>query len=171
VVQVNDGHIVLRSQIADLLKNAFMHLLRNSLDHGIEQPAERQAKGKATAGLISIDMSLGDGRLWLRLRDDGKGLALAFIRRKAIESGLLAADSVASPDEVAQLIFAPGFSTASAVTEVSGRGVGMDAVKGFIEREGGTIALQFLDDQVDADFRPFETVISLPEKFAVRMNA
>ncbi len=171
VVQVNDGHIVLRSQIADLLKNAFMHLLRNSLDHGIELPAERQAKGKAAAGVIAIDMSLGDGRLWLRLRDDGKGLALAFIRRKAIESGLLAADSVVSPDEVAQLIFASGFSTASAVTEVSGRGVGMDAVKGFIEREGGTISLQFLDDHSDADFRPFETVISLPEKFAVRMNA
>ena len=100
--------------VVDSLYDPLVHMLRNSLDHGIEPPAERQAKGKAAAGVISIDMSLGEGRLWLRLRDDGKGLALAFIRRKAIESGLLAADSVVSPDEIAQLIFASGFSTASA---------------------------------------------------------
>jgi len=68
------------------------------------------------------------------------------------------------------LIFASGFSTAEQVTEVSGRGVGMDAVKGFVEREGGTIELRFTGEATSADFRPFETVISLPEKFAVKLD-
>ena len=71
------------------------------------------------------------------------------------------------PEKIAQLIFEPGFSTAEKVTEVSGRGVGMDAVKGFVEDEGGTITLEFLSEHNQGDFRPFETVIRLPKKFAV----
>nr|WP_315489203.1 ATP-binding protein [uncultured Rhodoferax sp.] len=168
VVTIDDGHIVVRNQVADLLKNVFMHLLRNSLDHGIETPSERQAKGKPPAGSISISMSTHDGKLWLKLKDDGKGLAVAVIRRKAVESGLIAADQPTTPQQVAQLIFESGFSTAAQVTEVSGRGVGMDAVKGFIEREGGTIELRLLEDSADRDFCAFETVIALPEKFAVQ---
>jgi chemotaxis protein histidine kinase CheA len=94
-------------------------------------------------------------------------LALGFIRNKAIEKKLITEEQNTPDEQVAQLIFASGFSTAEKVTEVSGRGVGMDAVKGFIEREGGTIQLRFLDD-IKGDYRQFETVLSLPEKFAMQ---
>ena len=94
-----------------------------------------------------------------------------FIRKKAIDSGLIQENQPVSPEQLAQLIFAPGFSTASVVTEVSGRGVGMDAVKGFVEREGGTIELQFLNDDANTEFRQFQTVISLPENFCLRLDS
>lgn len=171
VVSIDDHNIVLRTQIADLLKNVFMHLYRNSIDHGIESPEKRLAKGKPAAGHINLDVSLADGRVVLKLSDDGAGLAVDLIRKRAIEKGLLAADQQASPEEIAQLIFAPGFSTAAVVTEVSGRGVGMDAVKSFVEREEGTIELVFRSADTDSSYRAFDTVISMPGKFAVQAIA
>jgi chemotaxis protein histidine kinase CheA len=111
---------------------------------------------------------VGSGQLRLTLRDDGRGLALAKIRSTAIEKGLLRADERRSPEAIAQLIFMSGFSTADKVTEVSGRGVGMDAVKGFLHKEGGDIEIRFLDEREGADFRPFELLITLPEKYAVQ---
>jgi two-component system, chemotaxis family, sensor kinase CheA len=167
-ISIDDHNVVLRTQIADLMKNVFMHLYRNSMDHGIEPPEERVAKGKPAAGHINLDVSLAGGQLVFKLGDDGAGLALAFIQKRAIEKGLIEAGKEASPDEIAQLIFAPGFSTAAAVTEVSGRGVGMDAVKNFVEREGGTIRLVFRNTDAGSDFRAFDTVISMPGKFAVQ---
>ena len=169
-IAILDHGIVLRTQIADLLKNVFMHLYRNSLDHGLETPADRVAAGKAAQGRIQLELALADGRLWLNLRDDGRGLAVAALRKKGIEKGLLAEQDQRTPEELAQLIFMPGFSTAAAVTEVSGRGVGMDAVKDFVQREGGTIALRFLDQNTQAEYRPFETAISLPDKFALQVT-
>lgn len=169
-VSIDDHNIVLRTQIADLLKNVFMHLYRNSMDHGIEAPEKRLAKGKPAAGHIHLDVTLSDGRLVLKLGDDGAGLAIGMIRNKAIEKGLMTADQQTTPDEIAQLIFAPGFSTAAAVTEVSGRGVGMDAVKSFVEREEGTIQLVFREADTDNQHRAFDTVISLPAKFAVQAD-
>jgi HPt (histidine-containing phosphotransfer) domain-containing protein len=171
VVVIHDEGIVVRNQIADLLKNTFMHLLRNSMDHGLETADIRVAQGKPSAGQIELNLSVSEGKFWLKLRDDGKGLALGHIRRKAIESGLITADQQVPPEQLAQMIFASGFSTAAAVTEVSGRGVGMDAVKGFIEREGGSIELRFTGPDTGGDFRPFETVLSLPDKFAVVVDA
>ena len=150
------GHRV-RSEIAATLKNVFMHLLRNSMDHGIESSDERRAAGKATSGTIDIAVGVGGGELWFVLSDDGRGLALDRIR--GIARGWIDADHDAalSDDEVAELIFRPGFSTASTVTEVSGRGVGMDAVRNFLKRDGGDIALRFTDDRVGAPYRAFET--------------
>ena len=166
-LKITDNGIFLRQQIADVLRNVFMHLYRNSLDHGIEEVADRFLAGKHPAGTIALDLALAGEQLVMRLRDDGRGLALGAIRSKAIDRGLLAEDSDAADEAVAQLIFAAGFSTAQAVTEVSGRGVGMDAVQDFVKREGGEIRLAFIDDQAGADFRAFETVICLPGKYAV----
>lgn len=165
---LNDHGIHVRNQACDLLRNVFMHLYRNSLDHGIEPMAERLATGKSAAGRIVLDMALAGGRLSMRLGDDGKGLALAHIRRKGLEKGLIPEGAPVSDEEVARLVFAPGFSTASAVTEVSGRGVGMDAVRDFVKREGGEIELRFTDGKVGAGFRAFETVITLPGTCAVQ---
>ncbi len=170
-VTINSGHIVIRNQISDLLKNVFTHLLRNSIDHGIETAENRLTKGKQAAGTIVLALSVADGKLWLKLSDDGKGLGVEMIRQKAIESGLIRPEQTMTAEQLAQLIFASGFSTAASVTEVSGRGVGMDAVKGFVEREGGTIELRFTSDDTGSEFRRFEVVIGLPERFAVIVSA
>ncbi len=170
-VKVTDNNIVVQNQIADLLKNVFMHLLRNSIDHGIETAEQRVAQGKSPAGTINLSLSIEGGKFLLKLRDDGRGLAMGYIQKKAVDSGLMDENAPMSPEQLAQLIFAPGFSTASVVTEVSGRGVGMDAVKGFVEREGGTIMLQFLDDNPHSEFRQFETVIALPDNLGLRVTA
>jgi two-component system chemotaxis sensor kinase CheA len=167
-VTIDDRNIVLRTQVADLLKNVFMHLYRNSMDHGIESPAERVNKGKKPAGYIRLELSLVDGRLLLTLRDDGRGLAVGRIKQKALDNGLITAGQELSAQETAQLIFLPGFSTAEAVTEVSGRGVGMDAVQSFVKREGGLIELKLLSSPSADGYCPFETVISMPAKLAVQ---
>jgi len=166
-LKVNDSGMFIRNQISDLLRNVFMHLYRNSMDHGIESAADRVAKGKNPVGAIQLDMAIEKQQLVLRLKDDGKGLALGYIRNKAREKGLISEGATVSDEEVAKLIFAAGFSTATAVTEVSGRGVGMDAVQDFIKREGGEIRLVLTDNAEGADYRSFETVIYLPAKYAV----
>ena len=167
IVRVSDQGIRLQEAIGESLHNVFMHLCRNSLDHGIEDAAERLALKKPAAGTIRLDLAQAGGWLELRLSDDGRGLALAAIRRKAVARGLVAADAGISDEALAELIFAAGFSTASAVSAVSGRGVGMDAVRDFIKREGGSIRLAFIDDKSGAEFRSFETVIRLPARYAV----
>lgn len=170
-VHIDDHGIMIRTQISGLVSNLFTHLLRNAIDHGLESPEERATHGKQPQGRIDIDLSVDDNRLLICLRDDGRGLALAKIRQRAIAQGILQEGQPCAPQDIAQLIFRSGFSTADQVTEVSGRGVGMDAVRGFLAREGGHIEIRFLDDQHDADFRPFETVISLPDKFAASLDA
>jgi len=168
---IKDHGIVIKNQVADLVRNVFMHLYRNSMDHGIETPTERLAKGKPAAGNIELELSLNDANLEFKLRDDGRGLAVDFIRTKAIEKGLVSPEQQLTPEQTAQLIFLPGFSTAEKVTEVSGRGVGMDAVQSFVTREQGSIELRFADSGVGVSsdgYRPFETVITLPARFAVQ---
>ncbi len=170
-VVIADGGIVLRTQVTDVLRNSFMHLLRNALDHGIEAPQDRAAQGKAQQGRIEIALRQADGRITLRLSDDGRGLDLDRIRAKAVASGLVQEDSALAPAETAQLIFAPGFSTASEVTAISGRGVGMDAVKAFIESVGGSIALELQPTTGQAGHAPFHTVIHLPAQYGVARRA
>jgi two-component system chemotaxis sensor kinase CheA len=168
VVRVHDDHTRLRSDAIKPLRNVFMHLLRNSLDHGIEAAQERSAKHKAPSGVIEIAVRLTPASLEIALSDDGRGLALARIRRTAIEKAWIAEDQLVSDDEIAQFIFRAGFSTAREVTDVSGRGVGMDAVRGFLERENGRIELHFTDAHVGADYRQFRTVVFLPAHVAVQ---
>jgi len=167
-ISVADNGVVVRNQAIGLLKNVFTHLFRNAMDHGLETAEVRQAAGKNPVGHIQLDVALDAGQLTMKLRDDGRGLALGRIRQKAIDKGVLSKGETCSPEEIANLIFASGFSTAEQVTEVSGRGVGMDAVRGFLQKEGGDVAIRFTDKHVGADQRAFELVITLPEKFAVR---
>ncbi|KVX67833.1 ATP-binding protein [Burkholderia stagnalis] len=168
-VRIDSHGYRVRSEIGGTLKNVFMHLLRNAIDHGIESPDERRAAGKAAVGTIDLAVGVDGGRLQFVLSDDGRGLALDRIRGIARERGWLDADTehALTDEAVAELIFRPGFSTAHAVTEVSGRGVGMDAVRSFLKREGGDIRLSFTDDRCGAAYRAFRTIVSLPDTFAV----
>lgn len=166
IVDIQDNGYVLHNQASSLIKNVFMHLARNAIDHGIESPDERVAIGKSAAGNMQLKLTVEDGMLQIRLSDDGRGLALAKIREIAQSKGLISAGEELSDEEVAKQIFRPGFSTAAQVTEVSGRGVGMDAVQDLIKRENGTIEIRFTDNEVGADFRQFVTIVFLPESFS-----
>ena len=167
VVAIHDNGVLVRTQISGLLKNLFMHLFRNAVDHGIETPATRVEIGKAAVGRVELDVTIAGDRLKMVMRDDGQGMALDRIRQIAAERGLVEASASLSDEETAQLVFLPGFSTAEVVTEVSGRGVGMDAVKGFLAREGGDVSVRFLGARTASGHRPFEFVIVLPASFAV----
>ena len=124
--------------MVEKITDPLTHLVRNSCDHGIELPAERAARGKPETGTLTLVASHQGGSIVIEVRDDGKGLNRAKLISKAREKGIDAPDSM-TDNEVWNLIFAPGFSTAEVVTDVSGRGVGMDVVKKNITALGGTV--------------------------------
>jgi two-component system chemotaxis sensor kinase CheA len=126
--------------LVEKITDPLTHLVRNSCDHGIEMPAERVAKGKPEQGTITLSASHQGGSIVIEVRDDGKGLSREKLLKKAREKGIDAPDSM-TDQEVWSLIFAPGFSTAEVVTDVSGRGVGMDVVKKNITSLGGTVEI------------------------------
>ena len=126
--------------LVEKITDPLTHLVRNSCDHGIELPAERLAKGKPEIGTLTLAASHQGGSIVIEVRDDGKGLNRDMLLQKAREKGLDAPDSMTDA-EVWSLIFAPGFSTAEIVTDVSGRGVGMDVVKKNITALGGTVEI------------------------------
>src|SRR5512145_3525316 len=127
--------------LVEKITDPLTHLIRNSCDHGIEMPEERKAKGKTEHGTITLSASHQGGSILIEVRDDGKGLSREKLLKKAREKGIDAPDSM-TDQEVWSLIFAPGFSTAEVVTDVSGRGVGMDVVKKNITSMGGTIDIR-----------------------------
>ncbi|NGZ26897.1 MAG: chemotaxis protein CheA [Magnetococcales bacterium] len=127
--------------VIDRLKDPLLHILRNSIDHGIESPEARTRSGKAEKGTVRLAASNASGDVILTISDDGNGIDPDKIRRKAVERGLIAADAELAKRELLNLIFEAGFSTAEKVTDVSGRGVGMDVVKKAIDALRGTVDL------------------------------
>jgi two-component system, chemotaxis family, sensor kinase CheA len=131
-------------QVLELIRAPLTHMVRNSADHGLEFPEIRQARGKPRVGAITLNARHEAGQIVIEVGDDGDGLPLERIRAQALASGLASeAELAAMPDrQILMFIFRAGFSTAAAVTAVSGRGVGMDVVRANVERIGGTIDLQ-----------------------------
>ncbi len=136
---VTGGDTELDKSVVDQIADPLMHLVRNSLDHGIEPTADRLAAGKSATGQLRLNAFQEAGAIVIEVSDDGRGLARERILAKAIERGLIPHDADLADNEVWQLIFLPGFSTAEAVTDISGRGVGMDVVKRNIEALRGSI--------------------------------
>jgi two-component system chemotaxis sensor kinase CheA len=130
--------------IMDRLFEPMVHLVRNALDHGVESPEQRRAAGKSDAATIAIAASRIGDRLLIEVKDDGRGIDPAVVRRKASEKQLLQPDELAalSDEGVVDLVFSAGFSTASAVSDISGRGIGMDVVRTAIEQIGGRVSLE-----------------------------
>jgi two-component system chemotaxis sensor kinase CheA len=131
-------------QVLELIKDPLTHMVRNSADHGIEIPVDRAMAGKPETGTIMLNAYHEGGHIIIEISDDGRGLALNKIRAKVMANGLANETELASmtDQQIMQFIFKPGFSTATQVTAVSGRGVGMDVVKTNIEKIGGTVDLQ-----------------------------
>ncbi len=138
------GETELDRQVLEMIKDPLTHMLRNSADHGLEPPAERVKKGKLESGRIKLGAHQQGGFIVIEVADDGRGLDAQKIRAKAVENGLATPAEIdrLSDPEVYKFIFSPGFSTAEAVSGVSGRGVGMDVVRNNIELIGGTVELK-----------------------------
>lgn len=134
----------LDKSVADEIGDPLVHLVRNAIDHGIETPAERQAKGKTGEGLLTIAASQEGNSIVIRINDDGRGIQVEKIKAKALSKGLVSEAELATMEhrEMLNLIFLPGFSTAEQVTDVSGRGVGMDVVRTNIRKINGSVDLE-----------------------------
>jgi two-component system chemotaxis sensor kinase CheA len=125
--------------LVEELSDPLLHMIRNAVDHGLESAETRAAQGKSRAGVIHLRARHQAGGIIVELQDDGQGLDRDLILAKAVEKGLAAPDAKLSDEEIFQFIFAPGFSTAREITELSGRGVGMDVVRRNIERLRGRV--------------------------------
>jgi two-component system, chemotaxis family, sensor kinase CheA len=127
--------------VIELISDPLVHLVRNSLDHGIEMPDERIAVGKLATGLIELNAFHRGGNIVIEVTDDGRGLNKEKLIAKAVEKGLIEEDAILTDQQVYELIFMPGFSTAEQISDVSGRGVGMDVVRRNIQSLGGHIEI------------------------------
>ena len=143
-LHVEGKEVEVDKTIVEAISDPLTHLVRNSVDHGVEMPDERVASGKSPAGTLHLRAYHQSGKVRIEIEDDGKGIDAEFLKGKAVSKGLLTqeqADAM-SEREAVRLIFHPGFSTAEAVTDVSGRGVGMDVVRSNIEKLGGTVDIE-----------------------------
>ncbi|PWV99836.1 two-component system chemotaxis sensor kinase CheA [Hoeflea marina] len=127
--------------VIDKIAEPLTHMIRNAVDHGLETPEKRIAAGKNPEGVLRLTAKHRSGRIVIEIADDGAGINRDRVRQKAIENGLIAADANPSDEEIDNLIFHPGFSTADKVSDISGRGVGMDVVKRSIQSLGGRISI------------------------------
>ena len=128
--------------IIERLGDPLTHIIRNSVDHGIEAPADRAAAGKPEEGTIRLSAEHRGGRIVIEIKDDGAGINSERVLQKARDRGLVSTDAVLNDDEINNLIFLPGFSTAEKISDISGRGVGMDVVRRNIQDVGGRISLK-----------------------------
>jgi two-component system, chemotaxis family, sensor kinase CheA len=128
--------------VVERIGEPLTHLIRNAVDHGLESTDERLAAGKSAEGVVKLSAMHHSGRIVITVADDGKGIDRSRVRAKAVERGIISADAPLSDEEIDNLIFAPGFSTAESVSNISGRGVGMDVVRKNIQALGGRISIQ-----------------------------
>ncbi|MBD3663218.1 chemotaxis protein CheA [Sulfitobacter aestuariivivens] len=147
--------------VIERLADPLTHLIRNAIDHGLEDPATRCAAGKPAQGTITLSAAHRSGRVHIEVGDDGAGIDRPRVRQRAIEKQVIAADAVLSDSDIDALLFLPGFSTAPAVSDLSGRGVGMDVVRTEIQALGGRVSIQ------SAPGRGTTFSISLPLTLAV----
>jgi two-component system, chemotaxis family, sensor kinase CheA len=147
--------------IIESLADPLTHMIRNSIDHGIERPEVRESNGKSREGVIYLKAGNHGGRIEITIEDDGAGINRERVQQLAIEKGLIRAEDNLTPEEIDHLIFAAGFSTAKEVSDISGRGVGMDVVRRNIEAIGGTVMVQ------NNPGRGSRFIISLPLTLAI----
>ncbi|HEY7772298.1 MAG TPA: two-component regulator propeller domain-containing protein [Marinagarivorans sp.] len=162
-VVFNDQNMRIRISAYEVINNVFAHILRNSLDHGIEPSDERKALGKSESGHITVTSSQAGNGMSVTIADDGRGINVASLFNKGVEMQRWRNGDDVSVQAMADLIFVSGASTKTEVSDISGRGVGMDAVKRFLEKIGGSIRVHLLADSPNEQgCIPFETVITLP---------
>lgn len=168
IVEIHDNELGVKNEHAEVIVNVFTHLLRNSMDHGIETRTERKACGKHAQGRINLDIEPTSAGALITLKDDGRGLALAKIKSKALQGNANALPETYTAQDIANLLFESGVSTANEVSDISGRGVGMDAVRKFLQELGADINIVLEGSPNSEDeYSPFSTQIILPQEMLV----
>ncbi|HET9238452.1 MAG TPA: 7TM diverse intracellular signaling domain-containing protein [Oligoflexus sp.] len=170
-VLINAAGFHVTTHTEELLHKIFIHVLRNSMDHGLEGPEERRHAHKDPAGLLRMDVSMDGKFVCIAYEDDGRGLDVDRIRRIAVKNGLIAPDSARTASEAAELIFLSGLSTSRDTTDISGRGMGMDAIRNFARQAGGDVRIQLLDPKgPEGHLHPFTLEILLPAALFMRIR-
>jgi two-component system chemotaxis sensor kinase CheA len=146
-LETDGGETELDKTVIEKLNDPLIHIIRNSLDHGVEMPEVRAERGKPKAGTIRLSASQTGASVYIVIEDDGNGLDKEAILKKAIQKGVVHQDDVLTEQDIFRLIFAPGFSTKEAVTAVSGRGVGMDVVNRQMEMINGSVSIESVERQ------------------------
>jgi len=168
-LRIHDQGFRFKAEIAIKIADIIGHAIRNALDHGIESAAERLSKNKKPEGTITISLERVHDRLLLKIADDGKGLDLELIQKKAQQLGVPQAEQ-ASPKEIASYIFHHNLSTATHVSQISGRGIGMDAMRGLAKDMGAEVDIE-LHEQQGRRAVPFELVFTFPESILLKFDA
>ncbi|MCL2100431.1 MAG: chemotaxis protein CheA, partial [Fibromonadales bacterium] len=147
--ETEGDEVELDKNILEAIGDPLTHLVRNACDHGVENPEDRIAAGKSEFGKVTLSAYHESGQIHVDIKDDGKGLKKEVIRRKCLEKGLKTEDEISrmSEQDILNLVLLPGFSTASSITDVSGRGVGMDVVKTGVEKFGGSVSLTSIEGE------------------------
>ncbi len=152
------------SRGADIIQRIFTHLVRNSIDHGLESPATREAMGKSSQGHIFVKLAEEGDSMVIHYADDGRGLNMQKLKEIGLHGGLIDEDAV--DQDIAELIFATGLTTSPLASQISGRGIGMDAVQSMMRKEGGDVALVLeRASSLNRDFRSFRILITVPKPF------
>jgi PAS domain-containing protein len=169
-VQLESHGLHVTAKTEELLHKIFVHIIRNTMDHGIETTAERLKAGKDPQGMIHIKAQRSGSFVCLSYEDDGRGLDIEKIRATALKNRLVAEDSRSDLTETAEFIFLSGFTTAGDATDISGRGVGMDAIRNFARKVGGDVRIQLHDEGTLGRFYPFTLEILLPAALFVNSS-
>jgi two-component system, chemotaxis family, sensor kinase CheA len=156
--------------VLEKIGDPLTHMIRNAVDHGIEGPEERLAAGKPAEGTIRLSAEQKGARIVVRVADDGRGINRARVKQKAIEKGIIAADAVLSDEEIDALICAPGFSTAETISNISGRGVGMDVVRSNVEALGGRVEIQSIPGQGTTFSMSLPLTLAILDGMIVRLH-
>lgn len=138
-VEITGGEVRLDKSLADMISDPLLHLVRNAVDHGIEPSEQRRQANKSARGKLTLEAISEGSRIVVRVSDDGRGIDPARVRRTAIERGLIDESDSLTQEQILRLIFRPGFSTAATVSDISGRGVGLDVVERAVEQTGGEL--------------------------------
>ena len=169
-LEVNGEGTELDKTVIERLGEPLTHLIRNAVDHGIETEAERIAAGKPAEGVLSLSAEHRAGRIMIRIADDGQGINRERVLAKAREKGIVALDATPSDDEIDNLIFAPGFSTAAQVSNISGRGVGMDVVRQNVKELGGRITIESTPGQGTAFILALPLTLAISDGMIVQVG-
>ena len=140
-LRVHGEEVEADKNVVEALGDPLVHLVRNSLDHGLETPEERVAAGKPAEGVLTLRANQNDDHILIEVSDDGAGINTEAVRKKAISRGLITESDALTPDQIHALILRPGFSTAATISDLSGRGVGMDAVAAAVSQLGGQLQI------------------------------
>lgn len=160
----------LDKNIIDALTDPLLHLIRNSMDHGIELPEEREKKGKSPTATLTLNSYQSGNNIFIEIKDDGRGLDREKILSKAVQLGLITKDSPLTEDEIYELIFHPGFSTADKVSDLSGRGVGMNVVKTMVQKFNGGVRIQTEKGAGTAFILSFPLTLAILSAILVRVG-